>query len=79
MSEYFHLSILKEKIQNYAAPLIEKAASMLTSAWETNTLPIPKSMEPPFMRLIRLPQQKELTDVSMNYQILYKNIFIREP
>lgn len=55
---------LKEKIHNYAAPLIEKAASMLTSAWKTNTLNIPKSMEPPFMRLVQLPQQKEqLTDV----------------
>ncbi|XP_071130960.1 uncharacterized protein [Mytilus edulis] len=60
-----------EKIHNYAAPLLEKAASMLTSAWKTNTLNIPKSMEPPFMRLVQLPQQKEqLTDEGKQNKIV---------
>ncbi|XP_076091282.1 uncharacterized protein LOC143063175 isoform X2 [Mytilus galloprovincialis] len=52
-----------EKIRDYTDDLLNTSTELLSSSWKTEKLQIPKSMEAPFMRLVRLP---ELKQTSMN-------------
>ncbi|XP_060080160.1 uncharacterized protein LOC132559548 [Ylistrum balloti] len=45
-----------ERISEYNKRLLEMASNYLVSLWQTCKLPIPSSMEPPFLRMIRLPK-----------------------
>lgn len=37
--------------------MLTKASEMMTAKWNTELLPIPKSMEAPFMKMILLPRE----------------------
>ena len=50
--------MLQEKLSEYIGPLIDRAVDLLTKSWGTSALPIPKSMQAPFMRLVELPKSK---------------------
>ncbi|XP_069103319.1 uncharacterized protein [Argopecten irradians] len=45
-----------EKISAYNTRLLEMASEYLVRLWQTSTLDIPTSMEPPFLRMVRLPE-----------------------
>ncbi|XP_069131369.1 uncharacterized protein [Argopecten irradians] len=48
-----------EKVLDYNTNLLHEAVDLLISGWGTHTLPIPKSMEPPCARMIKLPLLKD--------------------
>ncbi|XP_052092722.1 uncharacterized protein LOC127729107 isoform X2 [Mytilus californianus] len=50
-----------DKIYGYVDDLLNKATNMLTTSWKTEKLQIPRSMEAPFMRMVRLPKLKGLS------------------
>ncbi|XP_060069759.1 uncharacterized protein LOC132549804 isoform X2 [Ylistrum balloti] len=47
-----------ETVMEYNTALLKEAVDLITSSWETHTLPIPKSLEAPCVRMVRLPQLK---------------------
>jgi len=50
-----HNSLLQEAIVGYNSQLADEAVALLTAAWGTEKFPIPKDMEAPCMRVVRLP------------------------
>lgn len=46
------------KIRAYNSSLADQAAEMLAQAWKTHKLQVPKDMEAPFMRLVKMPELK---------------------
>ena len=42
----------REAVLEYVTPLLEWAQDMLATAFNTEKLPIPKSMEAPFLRIV---------------------------
>lgn len=50
-------------MKSYIDNLLEEATNLMTSTWGTEKLPIPKSMEAPFMKMIRLPPVDMIGDV----------------
>ena len=52
---------------------MDQAADMLAEKWKTNRFPVPKDMEAPFMKLVRLPNMKEYpsTDPTMKVSMLF--------
>ncbi|XP_021360730.1 L-cysteine desulfhydrase-like isoform X2 [Mizuhopecten yessoensis] len=69
-----------ERISAYNTRLLQMASDHLISLWNTSKLLIPSSMEPPFLRLIRLPEipgfgtSKEDADSLMD--LMYENYHI---
>jgi len=47
-------------ITKYTSKLLEEAVEMLVSSWGTNRLELPKELEAPFMKVIKLPRFKPL-------------------
>ena len=47
-------------ITEYTSKLLEEAVEMLVSSWGTNRLELPKELEAPFMKVIKLPKFKPL-------------------
>ncbi|XP_069103266.1 uncharacterized protein [Argopecten irradians] len=45
-----------ERISMYNTRLLQMASEYLVRLWQTSTLDVPSSMEPPFIRMIRLPK-----------------------
>ena len=56
---YIELHSTQSKIPVYASSLLDQATEMLSKAWATEKFPIPKEMEAPFMRLVRMPDLKK--------------------
>ncbi|XP_021360718.1 L-cysteine desulfhydrase-like isoform X1 [Mizuhopecten yessoensis] len=54
--EYIQIKGGLERISAYNTRLLQMASDHLISLWNTSKLPIPSSMEPPFLRMIRLPE-----------------------
>ncbi|XP_069103223.1 uncharacterized protein [Argopecten irradians] len=54
--EYFKSKGGLERISGYNTRLLQMASEYLVSLWQTSKLDIPTSMEPPFIRMIRLPK-----------------------
>ncbi|OWF49913.1 uncharacterized protein LOC110451100 [Mizuhopecten yessoensis] len=48
-----------EKVLAYNTKLLQEAVDLIISSWETHTLPIPKSLEAPCVRMIKLPVLKD--------------------
>ncbi|CAC5373933.1 EGT2 [Mytilus coruscus] len=75
-----------DKIYGYVDDLLNKATNMLTTSWKTEKLQIPRSMEAPFMRMVRLPKLKGLSsgtdsnqyivDTILKYRIVVATVFI---
>ncbi|OWF46863.1 Aminotransferase [Mizuhopecten yessoensis] len=69
-----------ERISEYNTRLLHMASDHLISLWKTSKLLIPSSMEPPFLRLIRLPEipgfgtSKE--DANSLMDLMYENYHI---
>ena len=53
--KFVHNSLLQEAIVGYNSQLADEAVALLTAAWGTGKFPIPKDMEAPCMRVVRLP------------------------
>ena len=49
----------REAILAHVTPLLDWAQQMLCQAFNTNVLPIPPSMQAPYMRLLRLPDTEK--------------------
>ena len=47
-----------ETITKYNTSLLEKAVALLCAEWKTCSLQVPKSIEAPFMKLIKMPKMK---------------------
>ncbi|XP_033730037.1 putative L-cysteine desulfhydrase 1 [Pecten maximus] len=54
--EYFKSKGGIERISGHNTRLIQLASDYLISLWNTGKLEIPESMEPPYLRMIRLPE-----------------------
>ncbi|XP_033758393.1 putative L-cysteine desulfhydrase 2 [Pecten maximus] len=54
--EYFKSKGEIERISGYNTRFIQLASDYLISLWNTGKLEIPESMEPPYLRMIRLPE-----------------------
>ena len=61
LSDLYNLPLLQDKILEYADGLLRNATELLTTSWKTERLPIPQSMEAPFMRMIELPELEGLS------------------
>ena len=48
------------RITEYTSKLLEEAVEMLVSSWGTHRLVLPKELEAPFMKLIKLPKFKTI-------------------
>ena len=48
-------------ITEYCSEMLERAVALLVNGWQTSTLAIPKQMEAPFMKVIKLPKLKFIT------------------
>lgn len=46
-------------IQEYTSKLLDEAVKMLTTAWGTKSLEMPKELEAPYMRIVHLPYLEE--------------------
>merc|ERR1712080_259373 len=51
----------KDKHQDYVTPLLDWAQQMLCHALGTPVLPVPPSMQAPYMRVLRLPETEKYT------------------
>ena len=63
-----------DKILEYADGLLRNATELLTTSWKTERLPIPQSMEAPFMRMIELPELEGLSTYDEAEQRIVDNI-----
>ena len=61
LSDLYNLPLLEDKILEYTDGLLRNATELLTTSWKTERLPIPQSMEAPFMRMIELPELEGLS------------------
>ena len=46
---------MQEAITEYVTALLEKAVSLLVEKWGTRRFDLPRDMEAPYMRIVRLP------------------------
>lgn len=63
-----------EVIREYLDDLLCKATDLLTSSWKTEKLPIPKSMEAPFMRMIQVPKLEGLSTIADGERRIIENM-----
>jgi selenocysteine lyase/cysteine desulfurase len=54
------------KITSYTSELLDQALELLTKSWQTEVVRMPKELEAPFMKLVKLPHMK-------NYQYSNKH------
>lgn len=49
-------------MRSYIECILKEATDLMTSTWGTEMLPIPKSMEAPFMKMVQLPKMDLIGD-----------------
>ncbi|XP_033743677.1 uncharacterized protein LOC117329706 isoform X2 [Pecten maximus] len=65
------------KVIEYNTELLQQAVDLLVSSWETHTLAIPKSMEAPCVRMIRLPLLKDYDGIAKDAVRLVDDLYAK--
>ena len=60
-SAFFAYFYDQDVISAYNTDLVTKASVLLARHWDTKTLDIPRDMEAPYMRMVRLPDMKQFS------------------
>jgi selenocysteine lyase/cysteine desulfurase len=69
-----------DRITSFTSRILDEAVELLVKGWQTRILEIPKEMEAPFMRVIKLPLLKDYqigegrNDEDVNVQLM-KDVF----
>ena len=65
------------KITEYSSKLLDEAVDMLVKSWGTCRISMPKELEAPFMKLVKLPELKRYkTEDDFNYRKTIENLMM---
>ena len=59
----------QEVVQKYITSLLDEALEYLVTLWGTEKFPIPRDMEAPYLRLVRLPFIPRFPVPEMNKEV----------
>ena len=59
-------------MQKYVTNMLDEAVEYLVNLWGTDKLPIPRDMEAPYMRLVRMPPIPKFPIPERNKTVCWK-------